>query len=51
MIKELCYEWVLFCAYLFLVDRPIKGFYDSKRLYKKNSFLDWEIKKIEEVGE
>lgn len=40
MIKELCYEWVLFWTN-FLSCKKAYGFFDNKNIYKKTSWLNW----------
>jgi hypothetical protein len=43
MIKELFYEWTLFCIGFLTSDYSKKGFYDNKRIYERKRFLKWKV--------
>ena len=48
-IRELAYEWCLFCAN-FMGGGDKQGFFDNKRIYIKNSWLDWTVKEISKMS-
>lgn len=43
MIKEICYEFVLFSARFLLGGGKSDGFFDENKIYEKKSWLNWDV--------